>query len=662
MPARTANATSSQSAKNWWNEPWALFQTNLQEVDATMDVDKVLDFIQGHGCDTWLLNTGGIASFYPTDLPFQTRSPFLVNRPSGDMIGDAVAAAGKRGVRVISRCDFSKVSARIAAEHPEWLFLSPKGERQIYNTLYSTCPNGAYYQERSLDIIDDIISRYPVDGFFFNWFSFSEADYSRVYHGPCHCENCRRDFAAFSGGKPLPDDPQSPTYSLWMRYTDSILRRLTDKITKHIVTHYPGTALMLGRGAQIIMHEANNAFGRELWPHQTSENVSAFNRGHPEAALLVNSVSFVDMPYRMAGEQPEHFAQYLLQAIAQGGRPSTYIMGAPGRIPYPNLPLAGEITRFFRDNREMYGALAPNATIALARPDRLRSAEPGYGQSVSEFRGIYRSLMEKHLPFDTIGAEVIAKMSAEGNLAQYRLIILPNLGALGAKAAAALDAFVAAGGNLMLTGDSAIAEGGGMEIASSPATMRSGMPVSGQQLWSTYMTDNSQPGMADYRYQALTLPIYGAYARFVWKPGVEKRGMVLPSAPFGPPEKCYGHAGSDDPGAVRMKRNGTVVQMPWTVGHTYYEFGTTDVRDYLIAQIADLVDTRVTGELPDQVEMIIGRSGDDTVIHLINQTGWRRKSFGPHLPVNGGRLRIHGGKNPRLLVSKEFSRFTAGRR
>ena len=138
-----------------------MFQTNLQEIDATMDVERVLDAIEGHGSDTWLINTGGIVSFFPTDLPFQTRNPFLANRPSGDLIGDAVEAAHRRGIRVLSRMDFSKVASRIAAEHPAWLFLSPKGERQIYNTLYTACPSAEYYQDRSLDILDEVIDRYP---------------------------------------------------------------------------------------------------------------------------------------------------------------------------------------------------------------------------------------------------------------------------------------------------------------------------------------------------------------------------------------------------------------------------------------------------------------------------------------------------------------------
>src|SRR5258708_11696543 len=70
-----------------------MFHTNLREIDATLDVECVLDFIQAHGADVWLVNAGGILSFYPTDLPFQTRNPHLAQRPGGDLLGDAVHAA-----------------------------------------------------------------------------------------------------------------------------------------------------------------------------------------------------------------------------------------------------------------------------------------------------------------------------------------------------------------------------------------------------------------------------------------------------------------------------------------------------------------------------------------------------------------------------------------
>jgi hypothetical protein len=640
-PSRT---TATSDGSKWWRKPFSVFQTNLQEVDAVLDVEKVLDIIEAHGADTWLINTGGIVSFYPSDLPFQTRNPFLVDRPSGDLIGDAVAAAHKRGIRVIARCDFSKMSTHIAQQHPEWLFVSPTGKPQVYNTLYSACPSADYYQHRSLDILDEIMERYPVDGFFFNWFGFSEADYSRVYHGVCHCEICKKTFAEHGGGKELPDGPEHPNYPEWLRFSNDVIRTLASKISNHILSRKPDAALVLSRGAPVIYYEANNAFGRELWHHSTSENVSAHMTGLPEISLMVNSVSFVDMPYRMAGEQPEHFAQYLLQAIARGGNPSTYIMGAPGRIPYANLPLAGEITRFHRDHKDMYAALKPGGGIALARPDRLRSADPGYRETVEEFRGLYSAFKERHTPFDVIGADLIAKMAKEKLLDAYKLIVLPDLGSLGTEAAEALDRFVEAGGHVVLTGSSGITEHGGVELATAPAIMRVGKPETGQALWATYVSSAAQDQASSFHYEAPTIPVYGSYAHFVWKPTAERIGVMLPQAPFGPPEKCYGHTKGGEPAAVKVERGGSVIHIPWSVGRTYREFGTTEVRDYFLETISPVVDTAITADLPEQVEMIVGRDDAGLVIHLINQTGARRKSFGTHVPIEGGKLRVKGAK------------------
>jgi hypothetical protein len=657
QPSNVAHGASPGPAAGWWREPFSVFQTNLQEIDAVLDVEKTLDFIEDYGADTWLINTGGIVSFYPSDLDFQTRNPFLPSRASGDLIGDVVDAAHKRGIRIISRMDFSKVSSRIAAEHPDWLFVSPTGRPQIYNTLFSTCPSADYYQHRSLDILDEVIARYPVDGFFFNWFGFSERDYSRVYHGVCHCEKCQAGFAAFSGGKELPEGRESPTYPEWLRFANMVIVGLTAKISDHITSRRPDAALVLGRGAPIVYHEANNAFGRELWHHNTSENVSAHVTGLPEISLMVNSVSFVDMPYRMAGEQPEHFAQYLLQAIARGGNPSTYIMGAPGRIPYANIRHSTEITKFHKAHRDLYGALRPASSIALARPDRLRSASPGYAESVEEFRGVYCALQEKHLPFDVVGAELLAKMAAEGALGRYQLVILPDLGSLGREAAAALDGFVRNGGNVVLTGTSGVSEDGGVELATAPSLMRVGAPTSGDALWATYVAGGEQPEIGEYRYAAPVIPVYGSYQRFVWKPGVGKAGQLLPQAPFGPPEKCYGHAGSNDPDYVTSaETSGTVLQIPWSIGRTYREFGTTEVRDHLLEAISGLTGQVVFADLPEQVEVFLGRDGAGLVLHIVNQSGARRKSFGPHLRIEGGKVTIKGAAGagrPDLLVSEK---------
>src|SRR5690606_6238383 len=231
---------------------------------------------------------------------------------------------------------------------------------------------------------------------------------------------------------------------------------------------------------------------------------------------------------------------------------------------------------FFRDHKDMYGQLQPGGGIALARPDRLRAADPGYEDSVEEFRGLYSAFKEKHIPFDVVGADLIAKMDAEGLLGKYRLVVLPDLGALGAGAAAALDRFVEAGGNVVLTGSSGVTGHGGVELASAPSIMRVGTPDKGQALWATYVSTSAQPEAQAVHYAAPTIPVYGSYAHFVWKPNAERIGVMLPQAPFGPPEKCYGHVTGGEPAAASASRNGSVIQIPWSVGRTYREFGTTE--------------------------------------------------------------------------------------
>ncbi|KPH04779.1 beta-galactosidase trimerization domain-containing protein [Rhizobium acidisoli] len=645
--------TRTAVGRGWWTRPFSNIQTNIQEIDATMDVDRVLDFIEEKGADTWLLNVGGIMSFYPTDLPFQTPVSFLKDRPSGDLIGDAVAAAHKRGIRVLARMDFSKVSTRIAGEHPEWLFKSPSGRPQIYSTLYSTCPCGDYYQKHSLEIIDEVMDRYDVGGFFVNWFRFSEFDYSRVYHGVCHCERCKAAFGAYAPSLELPDGPQHATYPNWLRFAAEVIQDLVDRLALHVAAKGKDAALIMSRESPIIYYEANNAFGRELWHHATSEAVSVYRTGMPSSSVLVNSTCFVDMPYRMAGEQPEHFAQYLLQAIARGGNPSTYLMGEPGRIPYPNVPMAGEIQNFFKANGRLYGNYRPGSTVALVRPNPLRKADPEYPAAVSEFRGLYCALKEKHIPFDVIGVELISRMAGDGNLSRYSAIILPDVNDIGAAAAASLDDYARRGGNVVLTGRGGVASDGSVELTTAPSVMQFAEQKTGMNLWATYVADYRQPDAENYRYTGDIIPVFGSYTSFVWKPNCTRLGSVLPQAPFGPPEKCYGHIGSDEPGAVSATTGGgTVLQIPWSVGRTYHEFGTTSVRDYFLRAISHLIRGPLSATLPEQVELIAGRVDDGMLIHLINQSGARRKSFGPHIPIAGGSIRVRGGTGqPRLLVS-----------
>ncbi|WP_026401411.1 alpha-amylase family protein [Actinomadura rifamycini] len=638
-----------------WQRPFTVFQTNLQEIDAGMDVEAALDVIEDHGADTWLLNAGGIVAFYPTDLPFHTRNPFLADRASGDLLGDAVAAAARRGVRVIARLDLSKVAAAVAAEHPEWLFASAAGGPQIYNALYSTCPSGEYYQERALEIMDEILDRYAVGGFFVNWFNFNERDYSEVVHGVCHCASCAERFAEFGNGRALPDTHETRDLPLWLRFTAATLEELGRKYTAHVASRDRDLALVLSKGAPVLYCEGSNAFrhlpGKELWPHATAETVSAHLSARPEAPLVLNAVAHVDSTYRMGAEQPEHVAQHLVQAIARGGNPSTYILGAPGRLPMASVSLARQVTRFHRERHGLYASLRPAATIALVRPAGGRGGGAALHGTLEEFRGVYQALQERHLPFDVVGLRDLAAMGAD-RLDRYRLVVLPDVGPLGAEASAAVDAFVERGGNLLTTGGSGTTPEGGVEPAASPAARRIGAPMSGAEVWSTYTTLDEQPHAGENRFVGSVVPVYGSNARYVWKPGGDRAGRLLAQAPWGPPELSYGHTPGGDPAVASIRYGSGVSSMiTWTIGRTYREFAKTEIREHLLRVVEPLADVPVGAALPEQVELVLGRDEEGYVVHLINQTGARRRSFGPHVPVGGGRLVLHHATGDESAVS-----------
>ncbi|MEO3870437.1 alpha-amylase family protein [Nonomuraea sp. B12E4] len=594
-----------------------MFQTNLREVDAGLDVERVLDHLTEYGADTWLLSVGGILSNYPTDLDFQTRNPWLAERPSGDLVGDAVTAARRRGVRVLARMDFSKIDQRRAERHPEWCFVAPDGASQVYNGLTSVCPSGDYYQVKLFEVIGEVLDRYEIDGFFLNWMSYNEVDYSRRYWGVCHCLACTRRF-----GDPLPTDRDSPGHPRWRRLANEALEDLNARIRAEIAGRRPGAALILGERADIVFHEANNAVGRPLWHHRTSEHVSAAKSFRPEVPVLVNSVGFVDMPYRMAGEEPYHFAQYLIQATARGAIPSTYIMGTPDDSPYECLRLGGEITRFHRDHADVYRDLVSAARTLLVRPDPSRGAVSG---ATGEFQGLYLALLERHIPFDVLPEDKLAA----SDLSRYRLVVLPDLGPL--REPEALDAYARAGGTVLATGSTGF-EADRAQLECLPAARRLAGRESEESVRSLHLRGDR--GM---------LPVIGAFHVVEAREGARTGVLALSRARYGPPEKCHGHQETGHPGWLSARYGqGTGVLMPWTVGRGYRETGLSAHRDLFAdrALAAAGADLAVETDLPEQVEVVLGRSAQGGVIHLLNRSGDADQRFRRPLGIPESRLTV----------------------
>lgn len=638
---------SNLDAGHWWRKPFGMLQTNLREIDADMDVDKVADFIEKHGASAWLIGIGGIQAQYPTQLPFHVTNSLVTQRQSGDLIQDAITAAHSRGMRLLARMDFSKITAETAAQHPEWCYKSPVGHRQTHTgDLVSVCPSGGYYQERIFDILDEVTSRYPVDGFFINWTTMNEEDYYKHYHGVCHCSSCQTRWAEYSGGLELPKGPTDTHYAKWLSFSRDVIDELTGRIRAFIAERLPAACLILGKTADIMFHEANNAVGRNLWHHATSETVSTWMSYRPDVPVLVNSTTFMDMPYRMASEEPAHFAQYFLQCISRGGYPSTYMMGVPGKIPYLCMDIAGEITRFHKKWNSVYDGLRPSAKTSLVRPDRAQMTGSQYEDALSEFRGLYTAMQELHIPFDIAAQEHLSAMAENGGLKRYEVVILPNLGKLGLKVVKALDEWVISGGHLLTTGSSGIDDDGTVQLKSLPSVRQLAVDSQRELLWSSYFTP-PQTSSDPHVYTGPIVPLYGAHHMFEWKSASTAGYKLLARAPFSPPEKAYGNIEVEQRGyGAGQFGRGKGIVIPFTVGRAYRELGLGVYRDFYteILHKEGGANEQLAFDIAEQVEVTVNTNGSKTVVHLVNMSGARKQNFGSHLPIPGGKIRALGDK------------------
>lgn len=613
----------------WWRLPFRTFQTNLREVDADLDVEAVLDTIVDYGADTWLLNVGGVVANYPSDLDSQTVNPYLTRRAGGDLVGDAVSAARRRGVRVLARMDFSKIDAARAEQHPEWCFVDAAGAPQVYNGLISTCPSGPYYQEEMFRTVAEVLQRYEISGFFVNMMSFNERDYSRRYRGVCHCEPCRRGFGRHAPGVELPTGPDSPSYPAWQQYTAVVLGSLNSRMRSHLKQLRPQAALILGPQSDITFYEANNAVGRQLWHHATAEAVSAARAVDPDRPVLVNSVGFVDMPYRWAGEDPHRFAQYLLQAMSRGAQPSTYVMGRGYDCGHLALGTGSRLTTFHRDHAATYTNLRSDAQVALVRPTRTDA------DSLAEYRGCYLSLSERHVPFDVVGQEAVPDV----DLGRFALLVLPHLGALQPAQAQAVQDFLGHGGAVAATGDSAWQDGTLQLADAVPLATQRARFSNEEALRALHLP----LGDGDHA------PVLGAFLALAPAPETQSDWFALGRAPYGPPEKCYGHPMTPHPGWVSGPVGaGRLGLLPWLPGLTYHQVGLQRVRDAWVDKALTLAPRlrRPVTTLPAQVEVVVGRTPTSTIVHLLNRSGDAAGRFIQPLPLGTHTLTLPASARP----------------
>lgn len=656
---------AGRNSQGWWREPFRVVQTNIREVDATMDVESVGQDILDGGANAWLLNTAGIVSFYPTTLESQYPTPYLQQRASGDLIGDARAWSRDHGVRLLSRFDMSKAHAHIYEAHRDWFYVSPKGQPQIYNGLYSTCMNGPYYQEKLFEILAEVLIRCQPDGIFFNAFRIPLSDYSRNYWGICQCANCQRRFdERFHLALPKEENPADPAYLKWLEFRDQVSNDLVRRVYDYLKEHSPGTAYMrAGRFTDIPTHEVNNAVGRALplWRYHAGETARAARTARPDAPVDILTVYFLDIPYRFAAEQPGLVGLHHAQTMASAGAMHHYVLGTTKQPDRKGFPLVQRLFRYQAEHDAYYRNLASAAQILLVKPENT----PAYSGSNADahYRGAYRALVETHLPFDVLGAGSLVEKAGAGQLARYRAIMLPNTACLDDAQVAALDAYVEAGGGLVATHETGQfqadatprpangARGVGLQSLGAETVLTRADDMRGAYFQVTpevvaeFGCAFGAPGAAD---GTELIALDQSYLYVSPRAGVRTSLTLIPPFRYGPPEKCYGETPTTHPGVLwHSFGKGRTVYFPWPVDRLFHDISMPEYRELLRAAV-----TWAAQDAPSPVQAGAGThpcvevtvhdqaATGRRMVHLVNFSGHQDRSFHDPLEIRDITLRI----------------------
>lgn len=173
-----------KSEAGWYNKPMRWANLILVETDPPVyDPEYWLAYLKKSHIDALCLSVGGYVAYYPTQVPFHHRSTSLVGNQ--DAVGGLIAGCRRAGIAVTARIDPHAVRSDLVAANLDWISVDVNGNQRKHWEMpdrWLPCPYGAYSFDYVPLILQEIMSRYRVDGIFANRWNGS---------GMCYCAFCK---------------------------------------------------------------------------------------------------------------------------------------------------------------------------------------------------------------------------------------------------------------------------------------------------------------------------------------------------------------------------------------------------------------------------------------------------------------------------------------
>ena len=650
---------AQNKADLWWKRNnLRVIQMNLPAYEAaTINADSIVTDLVGCSANTLLINAGGIMAFYPSRLDFHYRNPYLKDN---NVLADIVRKCHDKGIKVIVRFDFSRVHESIFRAHPDWCYISPKGERIINTDMYVVSINAPYVQEKAFNIIEEVINTFPIDGIFLNMPGYQVNNpYEGKYHGIDQNEYDKKRFAEFSGGKVLPteENKADPLFQQYLEFKKVTVEEWSEKLHKLVKSRNEQIAICTysDKFVDIIRHESQSMTTLPYWPYTASDNVGNAVNSFPDHIISNASIQQISFQSRYNAVEPEETRIRLYENIANGSGLDMSMMGdMRGYEDERNYPVFRKIYSFHKKNEAYFGKYKSVAQIAVVAPGAWPNGEP-----MQEYRGIQLMLREAHIPFDIVEDGQIANL--EQKVKGYKLIILPEITYLKPEALRVLKEASQQGTHLIATNRT---------LFNSPETLRA--------LFGAKIEKKDNDGAGNYLVpdDRSIFRSFKGQSMLFWKfnlglydlSGADRKLLpILAKGRPGPPEIIGGH---DSTGyyalGIKIHPNSKAALFPINLGRIYYMHGYQEHKNLLLDMIRHMlpeIAQNFETNAPARVETVwkkfikntpenqLKNTSDGHILHLINLTGFSGNTYFEPLPVNDLQFRIRLAKKPQKVFT-----------
>jgi hypothetical protein len=642
---------TSTSLDQWWHRPVRMFQHLLREQDAAeLEPARLVAEVRSAGCNAMIAMGGGFSAWYPTTLTCQEMNPYM----KGDLLGGVLETAQVQDVRVLVRMDISKGRAAWLDRNPDWFTRRTDGSPNLIWEMPQVCATGPLWQSDCFEILDEILGRYQVDGFFFNYFTV----------GRCWCQRCRALVREATGADVPPPGVRTPAYEHWRQ---NMLADYTRRLRHFIRERQAGAALVpyhhvrdgwdynaMAEAADIVSAQVSNPVvvnpvdPQPQWTHWAAEEALMATAAKPTTPALLVQTGSAFFASRQTAMPQARLVRNLMQAAAYGASTCPAINGLMAQDDPRNIAALLGVGDYLERQAEWYQGLSSVARIAVVRsedsiawgPDQGRPAgNPAHPGTVAEFRGILSMLSDLRRPFDLL----LSGRLSEEVLSRYAAVVLPAVSCLREDDAAVLDAYVAGGGLVLATADLGACDADGHPRSAPVLASVPALPGEFRRVSGGYFALASE----SMRTALGGIPHIGADGEF-WSPvdtGEDLDGADLRViGPFSnnAPEFTVVRGPGEAPGLVRFPyQQGELVWLPWRLGALYETYGLADyavVLDQILTPAAG--PAPVASNAPSAVEFILRRHASGLVLHMLNDAAPQNRPLVEATPIAGFTVRV----------------------